>query len=131
MKPSKRAKKNKPSQDPVAPEPAIDSSVPDGSTHQPPPEPALDILVSTSDPPTEDVVHNSHNPEIHSPVKTTDPEVVFLKKQYVEPGQPTVLAQCTAKEEFAQHRKAKQVITDYTHLSIGDIVSGYLNQVQP
>ena len=110
-------------------EPAIDSSVPDGSTHQPPPEPASDILVPTSDPPAEDVIHNSDDPEIPSPVKTTYPEVEFLKSQYVEPGRPTVLAQCTAKEEFAQHRKAKQDITDYTHLSIGDTVSGYLNQV--
>ena len=41
----------------------------------------------------------------------------------------TVLAKCSAKEEFAQRRKAKQDITDYTHLSICDIVSGYLNQV--
>ena len=110
-------------------EPAIDSSVPDSSTHQPPPEPASDIPVPTSDPPAEDVIHNSDNPEIPSPVKTTDPEVEFLKSQYVEPGRPTILAQCTAKEEFAQRRKAKQDITDYTHLSIGDIVSGYLNQV--
>ena len=107
MKPSKRAKKNKPSQDPVVTEPAIDSSVLDGCTHQPPPELAFDIPVSTSDPPAEDVVHNSDNPKIPSPVKTTDPEVEFLKSQYVAPGQPTVLAQCTAKEEFAQHRKAK------------------------
>ena len=97
MKPSKREKKNKTSQDPVVTEPAIDSSVPDGSTHQPPPESALDIPVSTSDPPAEDVVHNSDNPEIRNPVRTTDPEVVFLKNQYIEPGQPTVLAQCTAK----------------------------------
>ena len=129
MKPSKRAKKNKPSRDPVITQPALDSSVPDSSTHQPPPELALDIPVSTSDPPTEDVVHNSDKPEIHNQVKTTDPEVVFLKSQYVEPVQPTVLAQCTAKEEFTQCWKAKQDITDYAHLSIGDIVSGYLNQV--
>ena len=113
----------------MVPEPAIDSSVPDSSTHQPPPEPASDISEPTSDPPAEDVVHNSDNPEIPSPVKTTDPEVEFLKSQYVAPGQPTALTQCTAKEEFAQRRKAKQDITDYAHLSIGDIVSGYLNQV--
>ena len=56
-------------------------------------------------------------------------EVVYLKSQFVEPGRPTVLAQCTTKEEFAERRRAKQDITDYTHLSIGDIVSGYLNQV--
>ena len=88
-------------------EPALDSSVPDSSTHQPPPEPASDIPVPTSDPPAEDVIHNSDNQEAPSPAKTTDPEVVYLKSQFVEPGRPTVLAQCTAKEEFAQCRKAK------------------------
>ena len=129
VKPSKRAKKNKPSRDPVVTEPAIDSSVPDSSTHPPPPEPAFGIPVSTSDPPAEDAVHNSDNPEIPSPVKRNDPEVEIVKSQFVEPARPIVLAKCTAKEEFAQHRKAKQDITDYTHLSIGDIVSGYLNQV--
>ena len=129
MKPSKKARKNKPSQDPVVIKPTLDSSAPASSTHQPPPEPAFDILVPTSDPPVEDVIHYSDNPEVPSPAKTTDPEVVYLKSQFVEPGRPTVLAQCTAKEEFAERRRAKQDITDYTHLSIGDIVSGYLNQV--
>ena len=129
MKPSKKARKNKPSQDPVVTKPALDSSAPASSTHQPPPEPACDIPVPTSDPPAENVIHNSDNPEIPSPVKTTGPEVEIVKRQYVEPGRPTILAQCTAKEEFAQHRKAKHDITDYTHLSISDIVSGYLNQV--
>ena len=79
MKPSKRAKKNKPSQDPLVTEPAIDSSVPDSSTHPPPPEPAFSILVSTSDSPAEDAVHDSDNPEIHSPVKRNDPEVEIVK----------------------------------------------------
>ena len=129
MKPSKKARKNKSSQDPVVTKPALDSSAPASSTHQPLPGPASDILVPTSDPPAEDVIHNSDNPEVPSPAKMTDPEVVYLKNQFVEPGRPTVLAQCTAKEEFAERRRAKQDITDYTHLSIGDIVSGYLNQV--
>ena len=120
MKPSKKARKNKPSQDPVVTKPALDSSAPASSTHQPPPEPASDILVPTSDPPAEDVIHNSDNPEVPRPAKTTDPEVVYLKSQFVEPGRPTVLAQCTAKEEFAERRRDKQDITDYTHLSIGD-----------
>ena len=110
-------------------EPALDSSVPDSSTHQPPPEPASDIPVPTSDPPAEDTLNSSDNPEAPSPVKTSEPEVEFVKNQFVEPGQPTVLAKCSAKEELAERRKAKQDITDYTHLSIGDIVSGYLNQV--
>ena len=58
-----------------------------------------------------------------------DPEVEILKTQFVEPGRPTVLAKCSAKEELLERRKAKLDIADYTHLSIGDIVSGYLNQV--
>ena len=128
VKPSKRAKKNKPSEEPVVAEPVINASAPDSSTHQPPPDPASDIPVPTSDPPTEDILHTS-DPETPSPVKRNDPEVEIVKSQFVEPGRPTVLAKCTAKEEFAQRRKAKQDITDYTHLSIGDIVSGYLNQV--
>ena len=129
VKPSKRAKKNKPSQDPIVTEPVINASAPDSSTHQPPPEPASDILVPTSDPPAEDTLNSYDNPETPSPVKTNEPEVEIVRSQFVEPGRPTVLAKCSAKEELAEHQKAKQDIIDYTHLSIGDIVSGYLNQV--
>ena len=128
VKPSKRAKKNKPSEEPVVAEPVINESAPDSATHQPPPDPAFDIPVPTSDPPAEDTL-NTNDSETPSPVKTNELEVEIVRSQFVEPGRPTVLAKCTAKEEFAQRRKAKQDITDYTHLSIGDIVSGYLNQV--
>ena len=128
VKPSKRAKKNKPSKEPVVAEPVINASALDSSAHQPPPDPASDIPMPTSDPPAEDTLHTS-DPETPSPVKTNEPEVEIVKSQFVEPGWSTVLAKCTAKEEYAQRRKAKQDITDYTHLSIGDIVSGYLNQV--
>ena len=129
VKPSKRAKKNKPSQDPVVADPELGIAAPDSSTHQPPPEPASDIPVPTSDPPAEDTLNSSDNPEAPSLVKTSELKVEFVKSQFVEPGRPTVLAKCSAKEELVERRKAKQDITDYTHLSIGDIVSGYLNQV--
>ena len=109
-------------------EPELGTTAPDSSTHQPLPEPAYDIPTPTSDPPAEDTLHTS-DPETPSPIKTNEPEVEIVKSQFVEPGRPTVLAKCTAKEEFSQRRQAKQDITDYTHLSIGDIVSGYLNQV--
>ena len=128
VKPSKRAKKNKLSQDPIVTETVLNTSVPDSSTHQPP-EPASNIPVPTSDPPAEDTLNSSDNPEAPSPVKTSEPEVKFVKNQFVEPGRPTILAKCSAKEELVERRKAKQDITNYTHLSIGDIVSGYLNQV--
>ena len=93
-------------------DPVLDSSVPDSSAHQPSPEPAFDIPEPTSDPPTEDAIHKSDDPEVPSPAKTVDPEVEIVKSQYFEPGRPTALAQCTAKEEFAQRRKSKQDITD-------------------
>ena len=128
VKPSKRAKKNKPSQDPIVTEPVINASIPDSSTHQPPPDPTSDIPVPTSDPPVEDTL-NTNDPETPSPVKTNEPEVEIVRSQFVEPGRPIVLAKCSAKEELAERRKAKKDITNYTHLSIGDIVSGYLNQV--
>ena len=107
VKPSKKAKKNKLSQAPVMTEPALDMSAPDSSTHQPPPEPASDIPEPTFDPAAEDVIHNSDDPEVPSSAKMADPEVEIVKSQYVESVRPTVLAQCTAKEEFAQRRKAK------------------------
>ena len=110
-------------------EPKLGTAAPDSSTHQPPPEPAYDIPAPTSDPPAEDTLNSSDNPEAPRPVKTNDPEVEILRSQFVEPGRPTILAKCSAKEELTEHRKAKLYITDYTHLSIGDIVSGYLNQV--
>ena len=128
VKPSKRAKKNKPSEEPVVAEPVINASIPVNSTHQPPPDPASDIRMPTFDPSAEDTL-NTNDPETPSPVKTNEPKVEIVRSQFVEPGRPIVLAKCTAKEELAECRKAKQDITDYTHLSIGDIVSGYLNQV--
>jgi len=129
VKPTKRAKKSKPSQDPVVTEPELGTAAPDSSTHQPPPEPAYDIPAPTFDPPAEDTLNSSDNPEAPSSAKTIDLKVEIQKTQFVEPVRPTVLAKCSAKEELMERRKAKIDITDYTHLSIGDIVSGYLNQV--
>ena len=40
-----------------------------------------------------------------------------------------MLANCSTKEELLERRRAKLNITDYAHLSIEDIVSGYVNQV--
>ena len=77
VKPSKRAKKNKPSEEPVVAEPLINASAPDNATHQPPPDPASNIPVPTSDPPTEDILHTS-DPETPSPVKTKEPEVEIV-----------------------------------------------------
>ena len=110
-------------------EPELGTTARNSSTHQPPPELAYDIPAPTSDPPAKNTLNSSDNPEAPSPAKTIDPDVEILKTHFVEPGRPTVLAKCSAKEELLERRKAKLDITDYTHLSVGEIVSGYLNQV--
>ena len=129
VKPSKRAKKNKPPQEPVVTEPELGTAAPDAPAHEPPPQPSHDVPISSSDPPTEQTFNDSGNPEAPSPAKANDQEVEILKTQFVEPAQPSVLAKCS-KEELVERRKAKLDIADYTHLSIGEIVSGYINQVQ-
>ena len=129
VKPSKWAKKNKPSQEPVVAEPVINASVPDNSTHQPPPDPASDIPMPTCDLPAEDTLNSFANPEAPSLAKTIDPDVEIMKTHFVKPGQPTVLAKCSAKEELPERRRARLDITNYANLSIGDIVAGYIGQV--
>ena len=49
----------------------------------------------------------------------------ITKTGYTEPGRPIVLAKCSAREE----RKVRFDMTDYSQLSIGEVFSGYLNQV--
>ena len=128
-KPSKRAKKNKPAEEPILNEPELGTAAPDTSTHEPPPEPAHDIPTPTVDPPVEQSIDGSENPEIPSPAKTDDPDVKIIKTGFVEPGRPTVLAKCSAKEELLERCRAKLDVTDYTHMSIGEIFSGYMSQV--
>ena len=119
VKPSKRAKKNKPAEEPVLTEP-------DASAHEPPSAPAPETTTAPSD---EQVMEGSDNPEIPSPAHPDDPDVVITRTEFVEPGRPTVLARCSAKEELLERHRAMLDITDYANLSIGDIVSGYINQV--
>ena len=74
-------------------------------------------------------MEGSEHPEIPSSAMMDDPEVEITRTDFVEPGRPSVLAKCSAKEELLERRKAKLNVTNYAHLSIGDIVTGYLNQV--
>ena len=128
-KPSKRAKKNKSAEEPILNEPELGTAAPEGSTHEPTPELAHEIPTTTVDPPVEQAIDGSENPEIPSPAKTDDPDVEIIKTGFVEPGRPTVLAKCSAKEELLERRRAKLDVTDYTHMSIGEIFSRYMSQV--
>ena len=126
MKPSKRAKKNKPAEEPVLAEPELRTAAPNASADESPAVPSPD---ATAAPTVEQAMEGSDNPEIPSPAHPDDPDVEITRIEFVEPGRPTVLAKCSAKEELLERRRAKLDITDYAHLSIEDIVSGYVNQV--
>ena len=116
---SKRAKKNKPVEEPAQTEPEV-------SAQEPPSASAPKATAPTDEP----VIEASINPEIPSPAQLADdPDVVITRTEFVEPGRPTVLAKCSAKKELLERRRARLEITDYANLSIGDIVSGYISQV--
>ena len=109
VKPSKRAKKNKSSEEPVVAEPVINASAPDSSTHQPPPDPASYIPMPTSDPPAEDTLHTS-DPETPSPVKTNEPEVEIVKSQFVEPGGLPSLPSVPPRKSLPNARKPNRTL---------------------
>ena len=116
---SKRAKKNKPVEEP-------DLTEPNASASEPPSALAPETAASTE----EQTMEGSDNPEIPSSAQPADdPDVVITRTEYVESGRPTLLARCTANEELLERRRARLEITDYANLSIGDIVSGYIGQV--
>ena len=125
VKPSKKARRSKPAEEPILAESELRTAAADTSV----PEPAHDAPTSTTDPSVEQTMEGSENPEIPSSAMMDDPEVEITRTDFVEPGRPTALAKCSAKEELLERRKAKLNVTNYAHLSIGDIVTGYLNQV--
>ena len=116
---SKRAKKNKRVEEPALTEP-------EASAHEPPSTSAPEATAPTDDP----VIETSTNPKVPSPAQPADdPDVVITRTEFAEPGRPTVLAKCSAKEGLLERRRARLEITDYANLSFGDIVSGYISQV--
>ena len=113
-------------------EPVLETAVPDSTTHELPSEPAQDLPTPATDLPTERAADESENPEAPSPVRTDGPpnaDVEITRTGFIEPGRPTVLAKCPAKEELLDHRRVKLDVANYAHMRVGDIFSGYMSQV--
>ena len=67
-----------------------------------------------------------------SPIKPSEPntkEVLIIGTGFGEPGNPTALVKHSAKEELIEKCKVKFDIANYSHLSISEVLSDYLNQV--
>ena len=107
-KPRKKAKKDKPANEPILKEPKLQTAAPEASVAEPSLEPAHEPPTSTTDPPADQATDGSANLEVSSPVKTDDPQdadVEITKANYIEIGRPTVLAKCSAKEELLECRQ--------------------------
>ena len=71
----------------------------------------------------------SHDPL--SPAKPAEEteDVLVTGTSYTEPGNPTVLAKHTTKEEVVQKGKVKFELSNYSQLGVSELLSGYLSQV--
>ena len=93
-------------------------------------EPPVASAPAAAAPTDKPIAETSANPETSSLAHPADdPDVVITRTEFVEPGRPTALAKCSAKEELLERRRANLDLTDYANLSIGEIVSGYVSQV--
>ena len=99
---------------------------PEVTAQEPPAASAPEATIPTDKAPVE----ASANPEASgSAPPADDPDVVITRTEFVEPGRPTVLAKCSAKGELLQPHRVNLDLSDYTNLSIGELVSGYISQV--
>ena len=90
----------------------------------------MDTAPEAPAPTTKTMTEASVNPEASgSAPPADDPDVVITWTEFVEPGRPTALAKCSAKGELLQPHRVNLDLSGYTDLSIGELVSGYINQV--
>ena len=114
---------------PDLPEPEVTAQEPPAASA---PEATIptDKAPEAAAPTTKATTEASVNPEASSSAPPADdPDVVITRTEFVEPGRPTVLAKCSAKGELLQPHRVNLDLSDYTNLSIGELVSGYISQV--
>ena len=56
-------------------------------------------------------------------------DVQITGSRFIEPGNPTVLARCTMKQEALERHKVRFDIANYDHLNANDILSVYLSHM--
>ena len=122
----------KPAEDPKdpAPEPAIPTPAPEQS--EAPEDPAVNIQPDLPEPSADETILNPSTAEPSSsanPPTTSDNDVLITGSRFVEPGNPTVLAWHSAKQEALERQKVRFDVSHYAHLNVSDVLSGYLSHV--
>ena len=120
----------KPAEDPKAAEPAIPTAAPEQS--EAPEDPAINVQSDLPEPSVDETILNPSTAEPSSsanPPTTSDNDVLITGSRFVEPGNPTVLARHSAKQEALERQKVRFDVSHYAHLNVSDVLSGYLSHV--
>ena len=126
----KKARVIKPTENPDAAEPALPTPAP--GQPEAPEDPAVNVQIDPPEPSVDETVLNPSTVEPSSsanPPETYDNDVLITGSRFVKPGNQTVLARHSAKQEVMERQKVRFDVSHYTHLSIGEVLSGYLSQV--
>ena len=112
-----------------APKPTIPTP-PDQS--EAPEDPAVHVQSDPPEPSADETILNPATTEPSSsanPPTTSDNDVLITGSRFVEPGNPTVLARHSAKQEALERQKVRFDVSHYAHLNVSDVLSGYLSHV--
>ena len=64
-----------------------------------------------------------------NPPASSDHDVLITSSRFVVPGNPTVLARHSAKQEALERQKVQFDISHYSHMNVSDVLSGYFSHV--
>ena len=97
-----------------------------------PEDPAFNVQPHLPDPSADETTIDPSSIEpssLANPLQTHGGDILITGTRFVEPGNPTILARHSAKQEVMERQKVRFDVSHYAHLSISEVLSGYLSQV--
>ena len=125
----KKAKVSKPAEDPKTVE--FNQPPPLPEQFEAPEDPVVNIHPVFPEPSVDETTRDLSTIEPISSVKppeTHGDDILITGSRFVEPGNPTMLAKHSAKQEVMERQKVRFDVSHYAHLSISNVLSGYLSQ---
>ena len=92
-------------------------------------------IVNEANPPEPSLDETTVNPSTTGPSSSANPpsppaqDVQIIGSHFIEPGNPTLLARCTEKQEALERQKLRFDVANYDRLNASEILSGYLSHV--